>query len=73
MTKILTIELHSSAIDYSKHPGLDEATLAARIEQGHAAPRAAGFDAVSCLIGTHPAKRKGPSVNGCPRGPSAWP
>lgn len=52
MTTILTIGLHPSAIDYTKHPGLDEATLAARIEQGHAALRAAGFDAVSCLIGT---------------------
>ncbi|MEV4187063.1 hypothetical protein AB0J28_37115 [Streptosporangium canum] len=54
MAMILTIGLHPAAIDYTKHPGLDEATLTARIEQGHAALRAAGFDAVSCLIGSDP-------------------
>ncbi|MBT2230225.1 hypothetical protein [Nonomuraea sp. NEAU-A123] len=54
MTTILTIGLHPSAIDYTEHPGLDEATLTARIERGDAALRAAGFDAVSCLIGTDP-------------------
>ncbi|MBF8184163.1 hypothetical protein ITP53_00050 [Nonomuraea sp. K274] len=54
MTKILTIGLHPGAIDYSRHPGLDEATIAARIEQGHAAVRAAGFDAVQCLVGADP-------------------
>ncbi len=54
MATILTIGLHPNAIDYTKHPGLDEATLTARIEQGHAALRAAGFDAVSCLIGSDP-------------------
>ncbi|MEU7853468.1 hypothetical protein [Nonomuraea sp. NPDC049141] len=54
MTTILTIGLHPSSIDYTKHPGLDEVTLTTRIEQGNAALRAAGFDAVSCLIGTDP-------------------
>ncbi|GLW11444.1 hypothetical protein Misp01_65720 [Microtetraspora sp. NBRC 13810] len=54
MTTILTIGLHPGAIDYTGFPGLDEATLTARIEQGHAALRAAGFDAVSCLVGTDP-------------------
>ncbi|MEV6868054.1 hypothetical protein AB0M44_44625 [Streptosporangium subroseum] len=54
MTTILTVGLHPNAIDYTKHPGLDEATLTARVEQGHAALRAAGLDAVSCLIGTDP-------------------
>lgn len=54
MTTILTIGLHPNAIDYTKHPDLDEATLTARIEQGHTALRAAGFDAVSCLIGADP-------------------
>ncbi|MEV0632681.1 hypothetical protein ACI2LC_37805 [Nonomuraea wenchangensis] len=54
MTKILTIGLHPSTIDYSAHPGLDEATLTARIEQGDAALRAAGIDAVPCLVGTDP-------------------
>ncbi|WP_043636460.1 hypothetical protein [Nonomuraea candida] len=54
MTKILTIGLHPGAIDFSDHPGLDEA-LAARIEQGEAALRAAGLDTVTCLVGTDPA------------------
>lgn len=54
MTTILTIGLHPSTIDYTKHPGLDEAALAARIEQGNAALRAAGFDAATCLVGTDP-------------------
>ncbi|ROO85296.1 hypothetical protein EDD29_2838 [Actinocorallia herbida] len=54
MTKILTIGLHPSTIDYTGHPGLDAATLTARIERGDAAVRAAGFDAVSCLVGTDP-------------------
>ncbi|MGW0595485.1 hypothetical protein ACWD3H_47610, partial [Streptosporangium sp. NPDC002607] len=54
MATILTIGLHPNAIDYTRHPGLDEATLTARIEQSDAALRAAGFDAVSCLIGTDP-------------------
>ncbi|WP_329090229.1 MULTISPECIES: hypothetical protein [unclassified Streptosporangium] len=54
MTMILTIGLHPSAIDYTRYPGLDEATLTARVEQGNAALRAAGFDAVSCMIGADP-------------------
>jgi hypothetical protein len=54
MTKILTIGLHPSTIDYTAHPGLDEATLTARIEQGDAALRAAGLDTVPCLVGTDP-------------------
>ncbi|MEV4243481.1 hypothetical protein AB0J63_08735 [Streptosporangium canum] len=54
MTKILTIGLHPGAIDYSKYPGLDEATLTARIERGDAALRTAGFDAVSCLVDADP-------------------
>jgi hypothetical protein len=54
MTKILTIGLHPSAIDYTGFPGLDEATVTARIEQGDAALRAAGIDAVPCLIGADP-------------------
>ncbi|TDD20454.1 hypothetical protein [Nonomuraea diastatica] len=52
MTKILTLGLHPSAIDLSDHPGLDEATMATRIEQGEAALRAAGLDTVPCLIST---------------------
>ncbi|MFF5110982.1 hypothetical protein [Streptosporangium sp. NPDC000509] len=54
MATILTIGLHPNVIDYTRYPGLDEATLTARIEQGDAALRAAGFDAVPCLIGTDP-------------------
>lgn len=54
MTKILTIGLHPGAIDLSDHPGLDEVTLAARIERGEAALRAAGLDTVACLVGADP-------------------
>lgn len=53
-TRVLTIGLHPSAIDYSRHPGLDEATLTARIEAGDAALRDAGFDIVACLIPADP-------------------
>ncbi|MFC7328900.1 hypothetical protein [Marinactinospora rubrisoli] len=54
MAKVLTIGLHPSAIDYDRYPGLDEATLTARIEQGNAALRGAGIDAETCLVGTDP-------------------
>ncbi|MGW0802058.1 hypothetical protein [Nonomuraea sp. NPDC002799] len=54
MSKILTIGLQPSTIDYAKYPGLDEATLTARIEQGEAALRAAGLDVVPCQVGTDP-------------------
>lgn len=54
-TKVLSIGLHPSALDYSRMPdGLDEAVLTARIEAGNAALREAGFDAVPCLIDTSP-------------------
>jgi hypothetical protein len=53
MTRILMIGIHARALDYSKlPPGLDEATMTERIEAGFGATVAAGFDAVSCLIGT---------------------
>ncbi|MFI7004665.1 hypothetical protein [Nocardia sp. NPDC050175] len=52
--RILTIGLHPKSLDYSQFPDLDEPKLLARIETGHAAMRAAGFDAVSCLVGTEP-------------------
>ncbi|KAA8888581.1 hypothetical protein F3087_16435 [Nocardia colli] len=52
--RVLTIGLHPKVLDYSRFPDLDEPKLLARIETGHAAMRAAGFDAVSCLIGTEP-------------------
>ncbi|GIG90455.1 hypothetical protein [Plantactinospora endophytica] len=51
---VLSIGLHPSAVDYSRHPGLDEATLAARIEAGEAALRTAGFDVVSCQVSAAP-------------------
>ncbi|NMN97174.1 hypothetical protein [Antrihabitans stalactiti] len=55
MTRILMVGIHARALDYSKlPPGLDEATMAERIEAGFGATVAAGFDAVSCLIGTSP-------------------
>ncbi|MEU9058296.1 hypothetical protein AB0D13_05180 [Streptomyces sp. NPDC048430] len=54
-TKVLSIGLHPSALDYSRMPdGLDEAALTARIEAGNTALREAGFDAVPCLIDTSP-------------------
>ncbi|WP_309115469.1 hypothetical protein [Saccharothrix sp.] len=47
---VLSVGLHPSAVDYSRYPGLDEATLTARIEAGEAVLRAAGFDFVSCQV-----------------------
>jgi hypothetical protein len=55
MTRILMVGIHARALDYSKlPPGLDEAMMTERIEAGFGATLAAGFDAVSCLIGTSP-------------------
>jgi hypothetical protein len=51
---VLSIGLHPSAIDYRKHPGLDEATLTARIRAGEAKLAAAGFDFVSCQLPAEP-------------------
>jgi hypothetical protein len=51
---VLSIGLHPSAVDYSSHPGLDEAALSARIEAGEASLRAAGFDFVSCQVSADP-------------------
>ena len=54
-TRVLSIGLHPRSLDYSTMPdGLDEAALAARIEQGNAALRDAGFNVVLCQIGTSP-------------------
>jgi hypothetical protein len=52
--KILSLGLHPSAVDYSRHPGIDEATLTARIAAGEAALREAGFDIVSCQVSADP-------------------
>lgn len=51
---ILSIGLHPSAVDYHRHPGLDEAILTARIAAGEAALREAGFDFVSCQVPSAP-------------------
>ena len=53
-TLVLSIGLHPRAIDYSRHPNLDEATLTARIEAGEAALRDAGIDFVSCQVPADP-------------------
>lgn len=51
---VLSIGLHPSALDYSRYPHLDEATLTARIQAGEAALHEAGFDIVSCLLPAEP-------------------
>lgn len=51
---ILSLGLHPSALDYSRHPGLDEATLTARITAAEAALHQAGFDIVSCQVSADP-------------------
>jgi hypothetical protein len=53
-TKILSVGLHPSAVDFSKHPDVDEATLRAGIAAGEAALRAEGFDFVSCQVPADP-------------------
>ncbi|MEW1906588.1 MULTISPECIES: hypothetical protein [unclassified Streptomyces] len=50
-TKILSIGLRPSALDYSRMPdGIDEAIFTARIEAANTMLREAGFDVVPCLI-----------------------
>ncbi|WP_410870443.1 hypothetical protein [Nocardia sp. A7] len=51
---VLSIGLHPGAVDYTKYPNLDEATLTARIAAGESALRAAGFDIVSCQVPADP-------------------
>ncbi|MEV8608013.1 hypothetical protein AB0383_08765 [Amycolatopsis sp. NPDC051373] len=51
---ILSLGLHPGALDYSRHPGLDEATLTARITAGETAVRDAGFDLVPCHVPADP-------------------
>jgi hypothetical protein len=53
-TRVLTIGLHPSALDDYRVPNLDEAALTARIDSANRLIREAGFDAVSCSIGTSP-------------------
>jgi hypothetical protein len=54
VTGILSLGLHPSALDYSRHPGLDEEKLLARIAAAHAELREAGFDIVSCQLPADP-------------------
>lgn len=51
---VLSIGLHPSDVDYSRYPGLDEATLTARIAAGEAALRDAGFDVITCQVPADP-------------------
>ncbi|MEV6214293.1 hypothetical protein [Nocardia sp. NPDC051833] len=51
---VLSIGLHPGAVDYTRYPGLDQATLTARIAAGEAALRDAGFDLVSCQVPADP-------------------
>ncbi|MFE6919456.1 hypothetical protein ACFVAV_00270 [Nocardia sp. NPDC057663] len=51
---VLSIGLHPGAVDYSRYPQLDEATLTARIAAGETALREAGFDIVSCQLPADP-------------------
>ncbi|MEU4599304.1 hypothetical protein [Nocardia sp. NPDC023988] len=51
---VLSIGLHPSAVDYSRYPQLDEATLTARIAAGENALREAGFDIVTCQVPADP-------------------
>jgi hypothetical protein len=51
---VLAIGLHPSALDYDRVPNLDEAALTARIEAATRLIGEAGFDAVSCSVGTSP-------------------
>lgn len=51
---VLSIGLHPSAVDYTRYPHLDEATLTARIEAGETALREAGFDIVTCQLPADP-------------------
>ena len=51
--RVLLIGLAPEAVDLTDAP-IDEETLRARIVAGDAAIVAAGYDAVSCLLGTDP-------------------
>ncbi|MER7575981.1 hypothetical protein [Streptomyces sp. NPDC126514] len=54
-TKVLSIGLHPSALDYTRMPeGIDEEVFTARIETANAHLREAGFHVVPCLIDTSP-------------------
>lgn len=54
-SRVLLIGLAPDAVDLTDAP-IDLPTLKARIAAGDAAVAAAGYDAVSCLVGTEPAE-----------------
>ncbi|MGW3282350.1 hypothetical protein [Nocardia rhamnosiphila] len=53
-TTVLSIGLDPGAVDYSRYPHIDAATLTARIAAGETALREAGFDLVSCQVPADP-------------------
>lgn len=54
-TKVLSIGLHPSALDYSRMPdGIDEAGFTARIAAATSALVESGFDVVPCLVEASP-------------------
>jgi hypothetical protein len=52
--RVITIGLDPAALDFSRIPGLTPEILDQRIETGARAVRAAGLDAVSCIVGASP-------------------
>ncbi len=56
---VLTIGLHPKAMDYSRFPDLDEATLLARVDAVDRSLRDAGFDATSCRVSASPDEAEG--------------
>lgn len=51
---VLSLGLHPSAVDFSRFPQIDEATLRARIAAGEAQLREAGYDIVACQVSADP-------------------
>ncbi len=47
---VLSLGLHPSAVDLSRHPEITQEMLATRIAAGEAAMRDAGFDIVPCQV-----------------------
>lgn len=47
---VLSLGLHPTAVDLSRHPEITPEVLAVRIAAGDAAIREAGFDVVPCLV-----------------------
>lgn len=51
---VLSIGLHPSAVDLSRHPEITQEMLATRIASGEAEMRQAGFDIVPCQVPADP-------------------